>query len=100
MAKHRPVPFTEAEFDGQITFTVAEIDKGLVVTGNCPGCGARTSTTFSHGTPQGTKGGLRRKPPVRATKVTVYCECGYPHPERPPEVPDTGCGAYWSVDIG
>ena len=101
MAEHRSIPFAETEFAKQEGFSVTKVEDGIVVSGQCPGCGSRTSMTFLRGTPQGTKGIFqRRKKLSEAREVAVYCECGYLHAERPPESPDAGCGAYWPVDIG
>jgi hypothetical protein len=103
MAGHSPEEYAEIGFGLRAGFAVAETDEGVAVSGECPRCGAATSMTFPPGSPQGTKGMFRRAPtpaPVRMRKVTVYCECGYAHPERPPESPESGCGAYWTVDLG
>ena len=100
--EHQPVPFVENEFGEQPGFTVLEVEGGLTVTGNCPGCGGQTSMTFRYGTPQGYKGLFRRTTNSQPTsrKVTVYCTCGHLHADRPAESPDNGCGAYWLVDLG
>ncbi|MFH8450183.1 hypothetical protein ACH4CD_13100 [Streptomyces fungicidicus] len=102
MADHDGVGFAEVEFPVQVGFAVARGENGLTAAGPCPRCAARTEMTFAFGSPQGTKGLFGRArvtQPPQPTKVTMYCECGYWHEDRPPESPDTGCGAYWSVDI-
>ena len=74
--------------------------KGLTVTGPCPACGGRTSTDYSHGI-GGTKGPRDPGPRPLAIRspVTVLCECGHVHGDRPTDAPDRGCGRYWLVDI-
>lgn len=91
----------EREFGQPADFTFGEVGDELKVTGICPGCGALTSMTFSKGTPQGSKGIFRRTPaqPVRARIVTVYCQCGHVHADRPADSPENGCGAYWPVEL-
>ncbi|MFI8928730.1 hypothetical protein ACIG3E_13770 [Streptomyces sp. NPDC053474] len=100
MIDHDGVTFAEVEFPLQTGFAVVQDEDGLTVAGLCPQCAARTEMTFVFGTPQGAKGLSRRARQTQLRRVTMYCECGYWHGDRPPESPDTGCGAYWSVDIG
>jgi hypothetical protein len=32
-------------------------------------------------------------------EVTVFCECGHVHPDRPPDALDAGCGRFWVVEL-
>jgi hypothetical protein len=72
--------------------------KGLTVTGPCPACGGLTSTDFSHGI-GGTKGFRGPRPSPIRSPITVFCECGHVHADRPADATDRGCGRYWTVDI-
>jgi hypothetical protein len=98
---HRPIHFVEQEFGLQAGFVVTETNHDLKITGICPGCGASTSMTFERGTPQGSKGFLRRISPPREKEkfVTLYCQCGHVHTNRPADSPESGCGAYWPVEL-
>jgi hypothetical protein len=98
---HRPVTFVEQEFSKQPGFTRVEKYDELTVTGICPRCGALTSMTFTKGTPQGSKGLFRRTsaPPDSTKFAVVYCQCGHVHAHRPADSPESGCGAYWPVDL-
>jgi hypothetical protein len=74
-------------------------DKGLTIAGPCPKCGGRTAADFSYGI-GGTKGfrsGDRARP--IPSPVTMYCECGHAHDDRPADAFDTGCGRYWDVIV-
>ena len=88
-----------ASTDKPFTVTRSPTGKGLTVTGPCPMCGGRTSTDFAYGIGgiKGFRGGSR--PLTIRSPVTVYCECGHVHAERPAEAFDKGCGRYWMVDI-
>ncbi len=98
---HRPVVFLEQEFGKRSEFNVTEIGGELTVTGICPRCGALTSMTFSKGNPQGWKGLFRKiSPPPESTKLAaVFCQCGHVHAHRPADFPESGCGAYWTVEL-
>lgn len=104
--QHRPIGYAETEFQTQKDFAVsaAADGRGVDVSGLCPACGGRTTMTFERGSPNGSKGlfGRRSDPPsptAPAREVTVYCECGHLHADRPAEATDHGCGAFWSVEL-
>lgn len=86
--------------DKPFTVVRAPDGKGLTVTGPCPACGGRTSTDFTYGI-GGTKGfrGLPTSPPAIRSPVTLFCECGHVHDDRPADALDRGCGRFWLVDI-
>jgi hypothetical protein len=68
------------------------------VSGPCPACGARTASEYKPGI-VGTKG-FRRSPTTPQalrSPVTIYCECGHAHANRPSDALDKGCGRYWLV---
>jgi hypothetical protein len=102
---HRELGYVEAEFQLQTGFTVTETAeaRGLEISGICPGCGGRTTMALERGSPQGFKGIFRRRnvdgPPAPPRTVTIYCECGHMHTDRPAEAIDNGCGAFWSVEL-
>ena len=85
---------------GQFTVEWTADGRSVTVRGHCPECRALTSSEFRAGL-GGSKGAFRGspKPPltVLPSPLTVYCECGYAHEDRPQNALDTGCGRYWSV---
>jgi hypothetical protein len=100
--QHKAVTYVETEADaqqaGQFTVTWTPDGRSVTVKGHCPGCGGTTSTEFSPGI-AGTKGfrGISRRPPTLPSPVTLFCECGHVHSERPPDALDRGCGRFWPV---
>ncbi|MEU6826835.1 hypothetical protein ABZ921_40045 [Streptomyces atriruber] len=104
MPDHQPTPFQEAEVQPVDDFTVVRSPDGrwYTVTGPCPTCRARTVFRVAHGVLGPLKGRLRHRrarPEPLTGSIPVYCQCGYPHPDRPPESPDAGCGAFWDVPV-
>ncbi|MFK4071408.1 hypothetical protein [Streptomyces sp. NPDC029674] len=103
MSAHAPTPFQESEVQPVGTFTVERSADGrwYTVTGPCPTCRGRTVFRVAFGVLGPAKGrGRRRSRPEPLTgSIPVYCQCGYPHPDRPPESPDSGCGAFWDVPV-
>ncbi|POM27618.1 hypothetical protein BTM25_20340 [Actinomadura rubteroloni] len=98
---HRDLGYTETEFPAQ-QFSVAESERGLTISGTCPACGGRTVTTLGRGSPEGAKGFFRRgavRTSAAPRTVTVYCECGHVHADRPADAIDAGCGAFWDVEL-
>jgi hypothetical protein len=101
--RHKAVTYVETEADaqqaGQFTVTWTPDGRSVTVKGHCPACGGTTSTEFSPGI-AGSKGGYRgvsRRPQKLPSPVTLYCECGHVHGERPPDALDRGCGRFWPV---
>lgn len=84
--------------DGQFKAEWAPGGRTVTVSGPCPACGGRTATEFSPGI-GGSKGFRRPAPhPQRLpSPVTLFCECGYAHADRPPGALDKGCGRFWLV---
>ncbi|GGT38408.1 hypothetical protein ACFFV7_32360 [Nonomuraea spiralis] len=73
----------------------------LEVSGTCPACLGKTASPWVYGI-AGTKGVFKREKqekPKPTGPRTVYCECGYMHPNRPETAWDLGCGAYWQVRL-
>ncbi|RSM79972.1 hypothetical protein DMH04_30690 [Kibdelosporangium aridum] len=93
---HDPMDFFEREYDYDGEYQVEPNAEGdVLVRTVCPACHGRTSTQFSVGLPSGAKG-----PKITpARRVTVVCGCGYPHNLRPSTTAESGCGAYWKVDL-
>ncbi len=83
------------------SFTVARDlkRKRLTVVGPCPACGGRTSVDFYYGLggTRGFRGPV--SPSAIRSPVTVFCECGHVHADRPANAIDKGCGRFWLVDI-
>lgn len=86
--------------DGAFTVSWAADGRTANVAGRCPACGAWTSTDF---TPVigGTKGVGRtsRAAPELRSLLTLYCDCGYMHADRPGDAIDKGCGRFWQVTL-
>ncbi|GGZ34291.1 hypothetical protein [Streptomyces poonensis] len=85
-------------------FDVVRSDDGrwYTVTGLCPTCRATVVFRVAYGVLGPSKrlwGRDPHRPEPLTGSVTVFCQCGYPHAERPPESPDTGCGAFWDVPV-
>jgi hypothetical protein len=91
-----------AQTAGQFTAQWSNGGRSVTIKGHCPACGGLTSTDFSMGI-GGSKGvrGLDRPRPaiLIPSSVTIYCECGHAHDDRPPDAIDTGCGRFWAVHL-
>lgn len=105
MSTHEATPFHEHETgvrDGD-TFAVVRSTDGrwYTATGPCPTCRATTVFTVSYGVlgPSKPRRRRNRTPEPLTGSIPVYCQCGYPHAERPAESPDSGCGAFWDVPV-
>lgn len=102
---HKPVTYVETETGaqnaGQFTATWTPDGRSVKVVGSCPACGGTTSAEFSLGIAgsKGFRGISAPRPPVLPSPVTLYCECGHAHSERPPDALDKGCGRFWLVDL-
>ena len=104
---HRPIRYAETRVLLEAPFMVTREADGtrarFVVTGNCPACGGLMTKEFSYGVGgTGTKGRFRgppTTPPPVPSPVTLYCECGHLHPDKPTDAADDGCGRYWLVDL-
>ena len=101
--QHESLDFVETEEQvppgERFTVTWAPGGRRVTVSGHCPACHGRTSTEFSPGI-GGTKGFLRPAEPcpvVLPSPVTLLCECGHAHDNRPAEAFERGCGRYWPV---
>lgn len=99
------LPYVETSAPPQATgvFTAAWRADGRTVTvaGPCPACGGRTATDFAPGI-GGTKG-IRETRSAAALELrsplTLYCECGHAHADRPADAIDKGCGRYWEANL-
>jgi hypothetical protein len=85
-------------------FHVNPIAEGrkIEVTGICPACGGRTSTTWSYGSGNAYKGIISRRRLAAAPTAgprTLCCDCGHAHADRPDDAVFLGCGAYWQVEF-
>jgi hypothetical protein len=96
--EHKKVDYAEVETDAVtrgISFIVKWSDdvEKATITGLCPECRGKTSMEFGTGIP----GTRFRGPgiPTLRSPVTLYCECGQAHNDRPEGAPDRGCGRYW-----
>lgn len=83
--------------EGQFKADWAIDHRSVTLSGPCPACGGRTVTKFSVGI-GGAKGSRAadRRLGLPST-LTLYCECGHAHQDRPPDALDRGCGRYWSI---
>jgi hypothetical protein len=102
---HRTVKYVEAEVDApaarQFTAVWAADGSSVAVTGPCPACGGRTATEFSTGIggSKGLRGPNRHAAYKLQSPVTLFCECGHAHDDRPADALDRGCGRFWLVDL-
>jgi hypothetical protein len=101
--KHKnALAYVEAEVvspaDGEFKATWARDGVTVSVSGHCPACGGRTASEYKPGI-VGTKGFRRSLQPPQSLRspVTIYCECGHAHSNRPSDALDRGCGRYWLV---
>lgn len=100
---HKAVTYVETAADaqnaGQFTATWAPDGRSVTVKGHCPACGGTTSTKFSQGIAgsKGFRGISAPRSPELPFPVTLYCQCGHAHSERPPDALDRGCGRVWPV---
>jgi hypothetical protein len=90
-----------AQAGGQFKADWAADGTSVTVTGHCPACGGLTSTEFALGIggSKGFRGETKPRPAVLRSPVTIYCECGHTHADRPPDAIDNGCGRYWAVHL-
>ncbi|MFJ1930604.1 MULTISPECIES: hypothetical protein [unclassified Streptomyces] len=103
---HDLTPFREQELAPAGSPAVVRSADGrwYTVTGPCPNCHASSVFRVAYGLLGPHKGrrrflGRGRTPDKLTGSILVYCQCGFPHPERPAESPDTGCGAFWDVPV-
>lgn len=84
--------------NGEFRATWAPDGSTVSVSGTCPACGGRTANEYKPGI-AGSKGFRRspQSPQVLRSPVTIYCECGHAHANRPSDALDRGCGRYWQV---
>ncbi|GHH89295.1 hypothetical protein GCM10017771_39360 [Streptomyces capitiformicae] len=106
MPTHEPTDFREHETAVRAgdAYSVVRSEDGrwYTVTGPCPTCRATVVFRVAYGVlgpPKRRRGGRRNRPEPLTGSIPVYCQCGYPHAERPPESPDSGCGALWDVSV-
>ncbi len=94
----------EVEYTGATVASVLAADRrSFSVTSVCPTCMGTMTRTVSRGLPFGSKGLWREKArpaPDVPDHVTMVCACGYPHPNRPADSTETGCGTAWKQPLG
>lgn len=100
---HKPIHYVEQEVavapDKPFEVQRRTEGTGLTAAGTCPACGGRTNTILPYGI-GGTKGHLGPAgPPQVKSPVTIFCECGHVHSDRPADALDKGCGRFWLIDI-
>ena len=88
----------DSQADGQFRVAWAPSGRTATVSGPCPACGGRTATEFTPGI-GGSKGfrSAAPQPLGLPSSVTIFCECGHGHTDRPPDALDKGCGRFWLV---
>jgi hypothetical protein len=100
--QHKKIDYAEIETDATgklFRVTWAPGGKKATITGPCPECQGLTSTEFNAGIPD--TSGFRgpKKIPTLPSPVTLLCECGRAHDDRPADAPDRGCGRYWLLYV-
>lgn len=90
-----------AQADGQFSAKWADDGRSVTVKGHCPACDGLTSTEFPFGIggSKGFRGPTTPRPAALPSPVTIYCECGHAHADRPPDAFDNGCGRFWEVHL-
>jgi hypothetical protein len=101
--QHREVDYAEIETNATtpgVTFSVTWAPDGqkATITGHCPECYGPTKTEFNTGIPD-TRFRGPKKIPTLPSPVTLYCECGHTHKDRPADARDRGCGRYWLLYV-
>jgi hypothetical protein len=105
--QHKAVKYVETQATdpagGQFAATWTSDGRNVTVAGPCPACAGRTATDFSPGI-GGVKGyrGFGQPESRRLalpSPVTLFCECGHAHADRPDDAFDRGCGRYWRVHL-
>jgi hypothetical protein len=101
---HEALKFQEREYqvrDDDFAVRRSPDGRWYTITGACPQCKGPTVFRVAHGVLGPAKGwfGRSRVPAPLEGAVLVYCQCGFPHEERPAEASETGCGAFWDVPV-
>jgi hypothetical protein len=99
---HSPIAFAQQEvpYSGKPTVRwPTDVDDEIVVTMYCPACQAKLTEEIWPGGVHGTKGFLRNAPAIPTGPQPFICACGYDHDGRPDSSIDTGCGAFWKVEL-
>lgn len=105
MTEHRAVPYLEQECEPTGEIITERPDRSsdaIRVVADCPACHGASRRTYRRGRSMGNRSSWRDGPaaavlPTRT--VTVICACGFPHPHRPPDVTEPGCGAFWRITL-
>jgi hypothetical protein len=102
--QHENVDYVETQTDakaGPVSVTWAPDGMKAVITGHCPECHGVTRTDLDVGIPGtiGLRGWTSRRIPTIPAPLTLYCECGHAHRDRPENAPDKGCGRFWLVYV-
>ena len=102
---HRDIPYRDLEvsYHGAAVAPVWAADgRSFDVPSECPACAGQMTKNVPRGLPSGSKGLFGRpkeQQPAPPERLTLICECGYPHASRPAESTETGCGACWKVPL-
>ncbi|HEY9327977.1 MAG TPA: hypothetical protein VIS09_07035 [Streptomyces sp.] len=102
---HDLTPFREQQLApaGNPAVVRSADGRWYTVTGACPNCHGSSVFRVAYGVLGPHKGrgflGRRKTPQPLTGNIPVYCQCGFPHPDRPSEFPETGCGAFWDVPV-
>lgn len=102
---HRPIKYAETQARLVAPFDIQRQPDGkrimFVVTGNCPACGGLMKKELSYGiSGSGSKGVFADRFQLAVpAQVTLYCECGHLHADKPASAADDGCGRYWKIDL-
>jgi hypothetical protein len=97
MAHDAALQWAEVECGPQV-FEVKVEGQDLLVRGDCPRCRGQTTWRFR----KGQMGAVESETdPSLSTggRATIVCACGSFHADRPPDANESGCGAFWAVDL-
>jgi hypothetical protein len=101
---HDPCEWAEQPQHLQPAVTIRSAGGGSVVRMVCPRCGGVTLSRIMSVVPgpgghKGRPGSDEPPPDPRPRLRTFICTCGLPHPGRPGNAMDQGCGAYWKAEV-
>jgi hypothetical protein len=96
---HEAVEFREQEYPAQRS-TVARDGEDLLVGAVCPQCHAETEWPIRVARPGVAKRKAARKAaPDIPENSYALCACGFTHEKRPADAGESGCGAYWPIEV-
>jgi hypothetical protein len=93
--------WAEVEFEEvPLGFTVKIEGDTLVARGQCPRCHGKTAWSFRRGMMGSVSADMTAMTALSpADLATIVCACGSVHADRPDDSAESGCGAFWPVNL-